>query len=79
MIIFNRSVPEKLRKLQCVMRRVFSELEDELLKIEAGYAGERYVDLRWQDMNLHYSTLTRSVSMVFLIRLIPFLYVSSLC
>ena len=52
MIMLERAVPEKLRKLQCAIRRGFPQLEEDLLKIEAGYVGERYVDLRWQDMNL---------------------------
>ncbi|MGM9945066.1 MAG: nuclease-related domain-containing protein [Lysinibacillus sp.] len=52
MIMLERAVPEKLTMLQCAIRRGFTHLEEDLLKIEAGYAGERYVDLRWQDMNL---------------------------
>ena len=52
MIMLERDVPERLRVLQCAIRRGFPQLEEDLLKIEAGYAGEQYVDLRWQDMNL---------------------------
>lgn len=52
MIILQRNVPEKLKILQCAIRRGFPQLEEDLLKVEAGYAGEQYVDLRWQDMNL---------------------------
>ena len=50
--MLERNVPEKLMMLQCAIRRGFPQLEEDLLKIEAGYSGEQYVDLRWQDMNL---------------------------
>ena len=52
MIMLEREVPERLRVLKCAIRRGFLHLEEELMRIEAGYAGEQYVDLRWKDMNL---------------------------
>ncbi|WP_107840853.1 nuclease-related domain-containing protein [Metasolibacillus meyeri] len=74
MVILPRERPIKEYLLQAAIRRGFPELKDELIRIQQGVAGERYVDRSWSDMQLEemyfllhdFSTATHQMDTLFL-------------
>lgn len=52
MIVLQREQTVKEQLLQAAIRRGFPEYKDELIRLQQGLLGERYVDQNWHDMQL---------------------------
>ncbi|WP_342473060.1 nuclease-related domain-containing protein [Metasolibacillus sp. FSL H7-0170] len=74
MVILPREESGKAYLLQAAIRRGFPELKDELIRVQQGLAGERYVDRSWHDMQLdekffllhNFSTASHQMDTLFL-------------